>query len=336
MTTPRSCVVLAPMAGGPTTLPLVAEVARAGGFGFLAAGYLSIEDLSSRIDSLRAVSPEPFGVNVYVPSSDSPVLMQAARDHAARLAPMAELAGIALGSPRWDDDAYAAKLDLLIEARPSVVSFAFGWPSLDDVGRLQRAGVEVWVTVNDPGEVEWATEIGADGIVAQGWEAGGHRGGPVDNRRGLPTRDLVNAVKVLRAKGTHLVAAGGAMSAQDVQSLLSTGADAVACGTAFLRADEAGTADVHRHALTVRADTVVTRTFTGRSGRALRTSWTDLHSDGAPAAYPQVHHVTAPLRAFGKASGQADLVHLWAGTGHGRVRSGPAYDIADDLLAGTG
>ncbi len=336
MSSPRARLVLAPMAGGPTTVPLVKEVARAGGFGFLAAGYLSVEDLATRIDALRSVSPEPFGVNVFVPSPDSPAILQAARGHAARLAPMAELAGIALGQPRWDDDAYAAKLELLLDARPSVVSFAFGWPSLRDVGRLHAVGTEVWVTVNDPGEVEWATELGADGIVAQGWEAGGHRGGPVDNRHGLPTRDLVNAVKVLRDRGTHLVASGGAMSGEDVAGLLATGADAVSCGTAFLRADEAGTADVHRHALTDRSETVVTRTFTGRSARALRTSWTDLHSDGAPAAYPHVHHVTAPLRAFGKATGQPDLVHLWAGTGHARVVSGPAYEIALDLLGAGG
>ncbi len=321
------------MAGGPTTVPLVAEVARAGGFGFLAAGYLGVEDLAGRIDALRAVSAEPFGVNVFVPSPDSPAILQAARDYAVRLAPMAELAGVELGQPRWDDDAYAAKVDLLVQARPSVVSFTFGWPSLDDVGRLHAAGVEVWVTLNDPGEVAWATELGVDGIVAQGWQAGGHRGGPVDNRHGLPTRDLVNAVKVLRATGTHLVATGGAMTATDVEALLGAGADAVACGTAFLRAEEAGTADVHRHALTHRADTVVTRTFTGRSARALRTSWTDLHSDRAPSAYPHVHHVTAPLRAFGRASGQPELVPLWAGTGHARVPSGPAYDIARGLLA---
>lgn len=334
MSTPRSPVVLAPLAGGPTTVAMTAEVGRAGGFGFLAAGYLGVDALADRIAELGSVSGEPYGVNVFVPSPDSLQLLQAARDHVARLAPMAELAGVTLGQPRWDDDGYAAKLELLLDARPSVVSFAFGWPSLDDVGRLQGAGIEVWVTVNDPSEVAWATELGVDGIVAQGWEAGGHRGGPVDNRRGLPTRDLVNAVKVLRHKGTHLVATGGAMSASDVAKLLETGADAVSCGTAFLRADEAGTADVHRHALTDRTETVVTRTFTGRSARALRTAWTDLHSDGAPAAYPHVHNATAPLRTYGKASGQPDLVHFWAGTGHAQVASGPAYQIARDLLAG--
>jgi nitronate monooxygenase len=89
---------------------------------------------------------------------------------------------------------------------------------------------------------------------------------------------------------------------------------------------------VHRHALTLRQGTSVTRAFTGRSARALTTTWTELFTDAAPAAYPHVHHVTAPLRAHGKATGEAELVHLWAGTGHRRVRQLPAAELARTLL----
>jgi nitronate monooxygenase len=116
--------------------------------------------------------------------------------------------------------------------------------------------------------------------------------------------------------------------------LLDAGAHAVACGTAFLCADESGTAEVHRHELTHRTGTVVTRAFSGRSARALVTSWTELFTDVAPAAYPQVHHLTAPLRSHGKATGQPDLVHLWAGTGHAGVRSAPASEIVEQLQSG--
>jgi nitronate monooxygenase len=324
------------MAGGPTTVELVVAAADAGCFGFLAAGYLTVDGLSERIEHLRSRSPHPFGVNVFVPAPDRPELGQAARDYGARLEPLAELAGVALGRPRWDDDHYDAKVDLLLDARPSVVSFAFGWPALRDVERLQAVGVEVWVTVNDPRQGEWALELGVDAVVAQGDEAGGHRGGPVDEPHGIRRLDLVSAVRTLVGTRARVVAAGGVMTPLDVAATLAQGADAVACGTAFLRADEAGTAPVHRDALTHDTETVVTRAFTGRSARALRSSWTDLFTAGAPAAYPHVHHLTKPLRDHGRASGAPDLVHLWAGTGHASARAASAADIARELVSGAG
>ncbi|CCH76340.1 putative dioxygenase [Nostocoides japonicum T1-X7] len=326
-------VVLAPMAGGPGTVALAAAVGAGGGFPFLPGGYLSPDRLAADVEILRAATDRPFGVNLFVPGPDRIELTQRAREYAAALAPMAELAGVELGRPTWDDDAYAGKLDALVQSPPAVVSFAFGWPGLDDVDRLHRVGAEVWVTLNDPAEVEWATELGVDGIVAQGGEAGGHRGGPVDNRRDHPTRDLVRAVRHLAPARTAVVAAGGVADGLVARALLDAGADAVAAGTAYLLADEAGTADVHRHALHTRSGTVVTRAFTGRSARALRTMWTERYSDAAPAAYPHVHHVTAPLRRHGKETGQPELVHLWAGTAHADARPGPAEQITEDLLA---
>lgn len=336
MTDPRSRVVLAPMAGGPTTVELVAAAAEAGCFGFLAGGYLSVGGLSERLDDLRSRSSHPFGVNVFVPSPDRPELTRAAMEFGERLEPLAELSGIALGRPRWEDDHYDAKIDLLLDARPSVVSFAFGWPSLRDVERLRSAGIEVWVTVNDPRQVEWALELGVEAVVAQGDEAGGHRGGPVDTPHGIPRMDLVTAVRTVVGTRARVVAGGGVMEALDVAATLAQGADAVTCGSAFLLAHEAGTAPVHRDALAHDTETVVTRAFTGRSARALRSSWTDLFTEGAPAAYPHVHHLTKPLRDHGRASGSPDLVHLWAGTGHASARAGSARDIARQLLAGAG
>lgn len=129
------------------------------------------------------------------------------------------------------------------------------------------------------------------------------------------------------------MAAGGVMTGGEAASLLASGASAVAFGTAFLACPEAGTAEVHRHALTHREDTTVTRAFSGRSARALVTTWTQRFGPVSPAAYPHVHHLTAPLRAHGKATGEAALVHLWAGTGHARVRALPAAELARQLVA---
>ena len=335
MTWPHGPLVLAPMAGGPGSPELVAAVSEAGLFGFLPAGYLSATDLESRITAIRALTAAPFGVNVFVPSPDSPLAHTEAMGYAARLAPWAADAGVELGRPSWDDDGYETKVDLLVGNPVPVVSFTFGWPSGHDVERLQDVGSQVWVTINDPAETEWAQELGVDGVVAQGWEAGGQRGGPVDNgEEHLPTAALLAAVRARTE--LPVLAAGGVMTGQEARALLEGGASAVAFGTAFLGCPEAVLAPVHLHALTHREGTTVTRAFTGRSARALRTTWTDVIGEGAPAAYPHVHHLTAPLRAHGKATGEADLVHLWAGEGHARLRPMPAADLARTLRTEAG
>lgn len=327
-------LILATMAGGPSTVALAAAVAGAGGFPFLAGAYLTPERLAADIASLRAVIGSiPFGVNVFAPSPDDPSRMAQAEAYAVELGPWAELAGVELGQPRWEDDHFAAKVELLAHVRPPLVSFSFGWPPADVVDRLQGEGIEVWVTLNDPDEVEWAHALGVDGIVAQGWEAGGHRGGPTDTGEvQLGASALLAAV--LEHTSLPVIAAGGVATADDVRSLLGAGATAVASGTAYLRSHEAGTADVHRHALATRVGTTVTRAFTGRSARALTTTWIELFGHHAPAAYPHVHHVTAPLRAHGKATGQPELVHLWAGTGHAAARVASATEITAALLEG--
>ena len=121
---------------------------------------------------------------------------------------MGRRGGVRLGVPRYDDDAFAAKVDLLVELAPAVVSFAFGWPPAQAVDRLQGAGAQVWVTVNEPSEAEWAQELGVDGLVAQGWEAGGHRGGPVDTgAEQLPVRELLRALR--GRTSLPVIAAGG-------------------------------------------------------------------------------------------------------------------------------
>ena len=324
-------LVLAPMAGGPATVALAAAAAEGGVFPFLAGAYLTPERLRADVAELRAVTPTAFGVNVFAPSPDLPSMQQDALAYAASLAPWAAAAGVELGTPRYDDDSFAAKVDLLVEAAPALVSFAFGWPPADVVGRLQEAGTAVWVTVNEPSEVEWAEALGVAGLVVQGWEAGGHRGGPVDT--GDPQLELLPLVtEVARRTDLPIMGAGGVMTGAEAADVLRAGATAVALGTAFLGCPEAGTAPVHRHALTHRSGTTVTRAFTGRSARALTTTWTELFTEAAPAAYPHVHHLTAPLRAHGRATGEAELVNLWAGTGHARLRSLPAAELARLLV----
>jgi len=319
----RVPVVLAPLAGGPSTPELCAAVSAAGGLGFLAAGYLPAVDLAARIDTTRRLTSRPFGVNLFVPaSSGDPAAVEA---YARRLEPEAENIGVALGEPRADDDEWSVKLDLLIAAPVPLVSFTFGCPSPEVIDRLHQAGSEVWVTVTSAAEARLAQDAGADGLVVQGLEAGGHRGGftDVDDATGLlALLQLVRGVTAL-----PLIAAGGIMTGAGLAAVLAAGARAGALGTAFLRCPEAGTSAVHRQALGKERPTGLTRAFTGRLARGLRNRFLDEYSAVAPSAYPQLHHLTAPLRSYGRSTGDDDLVNLWAGQAHRLITDLPAGEI---------
>ncbi|MGI8677805.1 MAG: nitronate monooxygenase [Jatrophihabitans sp.] len=319
-------VVGAPMAGGPTTPELVAAVSSAGGFGFVAAGYLTTDVLRKTIERTRQLTDAAFGVNVFVPTAPAPD-DDAIAAYAESLADAAAAAGVELGSPRWDDDEYTAKLELLAAAPVHTVSFTFGCPSTAVIGALHRVGSRVAVTVTGADDARTAADAGADLLVVQGHEAGGHQSttdAAVANNTSL--LDALAAVHAVTALPT--VAAGGIMTRADATRALDRGAEAVQLGTALLCADEAGTSRVHRHALLGRtfADTIVTRAFSGRWARGLANRFAREHPD-APSGYPQLHQLTRPLRAAATKAGDPELPNLWAGTGWQKVTAARAADI---------
>lgn len=322
----RTPIVLAPMAGGPSTPELAAAVSGAGGLGFLAAGYLSTDTLAKDIAATRASGVTPFGVNLFVPGVPTPDAQFAAYlDEVSREFP--------LGEARFDDDDWDAKLELLCADPVPVVSFTFGCPSAAEAARLHAARSEVWVTVTSVAEARIAAEIGADVLVAQGAEAGGHRGGyldrPDEDRVDPPTTlallQLLNATVDL-----PVVAAGGIATGAAIAAALAAGAAAAQLGTAFLRCPEAGTSPLHRDALPMDVPTMLTRAFTGRRARGLRNRFMDEHPD-APVAYPEIHYATGPLRKAARAAGDADAVNLWAGQTHTLARELPAADLVREL-----
>lgn len=327
-------IVLAPMAGGPSTPQLAAAVSNAGGLGFLAAGYLSADALAGRIAAVRELTAAPFGVNVFVPGVPAPP--GAAADYARRIAAVAAEAAVELGQPRYDDDGWEAKLALLTADPLPVISFTFGCPGPSVISTLNGAGSEVWVTVTTPAEAEHAAAAGADVLVAQGSEAGGHRGSFTDD----PSADasggygLLSLLQLVRARADQpVVAAGGISTGAAVAAVLACGARAAQLGTAFLRSPEAGTPQVHRDAVAAPGETAMTRAFTGRLARGIRNRFLDENSQAAPGAYPDVHYLTAPLRAAGRTAGRPDLVNLWAGETHELAGGLPAADLVGQLMA---
>jgi nitronate monooxygenase len=318
------------MAGGPSTAGLAAAVSSAGGLGFLAAGYQPAGAVRADITAARALTGAPFGVNLFVPQPPA-VLPGAVDQYALALAPEAERLKVALGDPRHDDDGWDSKLDVVLDLAPAVVSFTFGVPEAGVIGALRARGVTVIVTVTSRGEAELAAAAGADALSVQGPEAGGHRGTFDATAPAHPT-PLLGLLEELSGIGIPLIAAGGIAAGADTRAALSRGAVAVQAGTAFLRADEAGTRAVHRSALASGrfTSTAVTRAFSGRYARGLLNGFMERYDPVAPFGYPEIHHLTSPLRAAAAAAGDPHRISLWAGTGFARCVPGPAAS----LLAG--
>ena len=235
-----------------------------------------------------------------------------------------------LGEPRFDDDDWQAKLAALSELAVPVVSFVFGCPAPDVLARLRARGTSVWVTVTSPAEARQAEEAGADALVVQGSEAGGHRASFSDD-----DEEAYGLLALLQLVGVHakvpLVGTGGVGTGHGVAAALAAGARAAQIGTAFLRCPEAGTSAVHRAALATAAPTALTRAFTGRTARAIVNRFMREHGGEAPAAYPEVHYVTAPLRQAARGRGDPDVVNLWAGQTHELGSDDPAAVVARRL-----
>jgi nitronate monooxygenase len=310
----RRRIVVAPMAGGPTTTDLVIAATGAGALGFLAAGYKTPEAMTREITAVRAATDEPFGVN-------------------GRLARYLNSLGLALGDASWDDDGFDGKITALLADPPAVTSFTFGCPAARVIRALQDAGSAVVVTVTTAAEAVMAAAAGADALCVQGYEAGAHRGTFVNDD--APGRDhglLALIRQVVAVTGLPQIAAGGIMGRRQVQAVLAAGAAAAQCGTAFLRSPESGAHPLYKAAL---ADpryttTTVTRAFSGRPARGLVNGFIVDHVD-APPAYPEINNATRPLRAAAAARGDTERMSLWAGQGYRLAAELPVGEIVDRL-----
>ncbi|UQU67866.1 nitronate monooxygenase [Couchioplanes caeruleus] len=321
-------LVVAPMAGGPSTPALVTAASRAGATAFLAAGYKTPAAVEDELRAVRGAGI-PYGLNIFVPVPP-PADVEPLERYRAVLQPEADRYGIELPALRLtDDDHFADKVELAVAYAVPLVSFTFGVPPEPVVRALRAAGCAVLVTVTDALEAQRAVAVGPDALIAQAGAAGGHSAttDPAGYRGATTAAEVLRAVRAV--SDVPVVAAGGVASAAGVRDLLAAGATAVQCGTAFLLAGEAGTRDAHRRAIRSgdHRETVVTRAFTGQPARGLRNRFTDAYSAAAPIGYPAIHHLTAPIRAAAAKAGDTGALHLWAGTGFASARPGPAAEL---------
>ncbi|MFE5921817.1 nitronate monooxygenase [Streptomyces sp. NPDC056468] len=330
-------IVQAPMAGGVSVPQLAAAVSEAGGLGFLAAGYKTADGMYQEIKQLRGLTGRPFGVNLFMPQPE--YADAAAVDvYAHQLAGEAAWYETELGDrDSGRDDGYDAKLAVLLDNPVPVVSFHFGVPKPDVLESLRRAGTVTLVTVTTTDEALAVQQAGADAVIVQGVEAGGHQGTHRDNpetdRSGIGLLSLLAQVR--ETVSLPIVAAGGIMRGSQIAAVLAAGASAAQLGTAFLATQESGANALHKQALTnpLFVRTELTRAFSGRPARGLVNRFMREHGPYAPAAYPEVHHLTSPLRKKAAASGDAQGMALWAGQGHRMARELPAGQLVEVLAA---
>jgi len=326
-------IVGAPMAGGPGTPALAAAVSNAGGLGFVAGGYISAEQFAADIVAARSATTGPIGANLFVPQPSVADWVQL-EYYAEELEEVAEFYHTEVGHPvHGDNDEWERKLEVVADVRPELVSFTFGAPPPDIIRRLSALGLLVSITVTSAYEAGVALAAGADSLVVQGPDAGGHRGTFAPDME--PGAESVNQLidRIRSAHDVPLIAAGGLGTAKDIAAVLRRGAVAAQVGTALLLSDEAGTNSAHRVALKNPQfdSTLVTRAFSGRYARGLANNFTRLLDHVAPLGYPEVHQMTKPIRAAAVEADDPHGTNLWAGAAYREARPAPAGQIIASL-----
>lgn len=308
-------VWMAPMAGEAASAALVAAVSAGGGFGQLGAAYLAPARITEVAAEIRARTERPFGINLFCHQPW-------ARDDAAldayleRLAPWhAELGLPAPTRPtHWEED-FDAQLAATVAARPAVISFVMGDPGAARVAALKAQGFIVLGTATQVSEGLALQASGVDGVIAQGYEAGGHRGGFLGSREGALIGTMALVPQLVDALRVPVIAAGGIADARGVAAAQALGARAVTVGTAFLLVDECPLSPAYRAALQAAqdGDSTLTRAFSGRLARGLANRVTRALDGAALPDFPQPNAASRPMRQAAARAGRAEFISLWAG-----------------------
>ena len=320
-------ILQAPMAGA-TTGVIALAVSRAGGLGSLAGAALAPDDLEAEVLRLKRETDQPFGVNLLMAPPATPEAGEV-KAALARLAPWYAAVGAPLpAAPNRYSHDFKAQLAAVVRAGPPVASFAFGVLERSEVEALQAAGSYVLGTANTVAEARAWAAAGADGICAQGFEAGGHRGNFLAELDASLVGTLALVATVRAAVDLPVIAAGGIMDGRGVAAVLALGASAAQMGTAFLLADEAVTSTPWRGAIEAAPDdpTRLTRAFSGRYARGIENRFMrEMRGvEDAVPAYPVQNRLTQPLRTAAEMAGDPELMSLWAGQGVTLARPGEA------------
>jgi len=331
-------IILAPMAGSGGTPELVAAVSNVGGLGSWGGAYSSPQQILDSAKQIRALTGKPFALNLFAGGYDTqrqvdpaPMLAVVARVH--------ESLGLAPPVlPPMPQNPFDDQLAAVIEARPAVFSFTFGIPGADALERLRKAGIRTGGTATTVEEGKKLEAAGVNFVVAQGEEAGAHRGSFLSSfeQSMVPMRELTRGL--LKAVSVPVIASGGIMDGSEIAEMLDAGAVAAQLGTAFLLCPECGAPAPYKQALMDACgdSTEITRAYSGRPARGLRNKFVDMADDVPILPFRQQNDLTRPMRNEAGKQGTADYISLWAGRGVARARPMPAAELVRVLVAEIG
>lgn len=327
------------MAGVQDSALLIA-VAQAGGLGSLPCAMLATEKIREEVNLIRNNTSRPFNLNFFCHKNPqnseqkqqawletlSPYFDEFAIDQSVVSSATARL-------PFNQDIA-----DAIEELKPEIVSFHFGLPNDDLLAQVKSSGTKIFSSATTLEEALWLEEKGVDAIIAQGIEAGGHRGIFLNDDLGSQIPGIELLSHLVKETNLPIIAAGGIASSKQVRIAFELGASAVQVGTSFLRCPEATTSEIHRAALasTAASDTVITNLFTGRPARAIRNRV--INDLGAIRQdlpdFPGAVNALLPLRSHSQKLGSGDFSAMWCGSNPSGCKAVPAADIIAELVSG--
>ena len=333
-------IIQAPMAGSALS-DMVVAVSEAGGLGSLACALLSVEQARRELETIRRRTSRPINANFFC--------HQAPRDHRARQMEWRRRLNAYYVQLQIDDNtsvptsartSFDDKMcDLVAEFHPEIVSFHFGLPDKNLLRRVRSSGAKILSTATSVDEARWLEDQGCDAIIAQGFEAGGHRGMFMTEDVSTQVGTMALVPQVVDAVKVPVIAAGGIADARGILAAFALGASAVQLGTAYLYCPEAKISALHRQALKVTKDneTAITNVFTGRPARAIVNRImreVGPMSDVVPD-FPLAAASVAPLRAISETAGSADFSPFWSGQTARLGRELPAAELTEHLAAET-
>lgn len=310
-------IIQAGMAGGPTTPELVAAVSEAGALGTLGAGYMSSQQISEAVRDIQEQTDAPFAVNLFLPQqngSDERSILKMQRHlnkYRARLG-MSDVNTV----PNIED-LFEQQLEIVVSSGVNIVSFTFDAPKKSLVDQLHASGITIMATATTVKEAVQLESCGVDVIIAQGSEAGGHRGSFLDMNNEAYVGTMALIPQIVDAVSCPVIAAGGIMDGRGMAAGLMLGASAVQLGTAFLTVNESGANKIHRQAILASSDTdtKITKAFSGKSARGFKNEMMlelETVCEGFPP-YPIQHVLTSDIRKEAARQGDKEMISMWAG-----------------------
>jgi nitronate monooxygenase len=332
-------IIQAPMAGGSVPVDMVAAVAGAGALGFISAAYSTPAQIVEMGRAVRAKTDRPYGVNLFValPVPEMPRDAQRAID---RLVPFHAELGLAPPTlPNDVKEPFAEQFPAVLESGAKVFSFTFGIPPREAIAAAKARGITVVGTATTVPEAVQLQEAGVDAVVAQGSEAGAHRGTFASPFEMAMIGTMALVPQVANAIDVPVIASGGIMDGRGIAAALALGAQAVQMGTAFLVCDEAATPAVHKEAILAAYghETRLTQAFSGRHARGIvNTAMATIDGDEPGfLPYPLQNALTRPMRTAAAKQGRSEFLSLWAGQGARLARRMPVADLVTRLAAET-